>query len=177
MILTIKNLIAHTTIIVALMIFSAKHTQAQESEFILNPLKPVDLLNYKNVSGIWNLVKLSYPDAEVRFVYSSGKVDFIIFDLKSNNSFLVYSSKPHATSFDLKINSSVSNAFKLCMVQINYPTNNDVQNRPMGYYFQMQQNESCEIVCEGEYTDGYLIFSIIRDNKGLWLGSVTKKNL
>ena len=153
-----------------------KNINAQNKEFILNPNKPVDLSNFKQVSGIWNLVKLSYPDAEVRFVYSSGKVDFCIFELKQNNSFLVFSSKPHATSFDLKINNVESNAFKYGMVQINYPTPKDVQNTPFGYYFQIQQNETCEIICEGEYTEGYLIFSITRNNKGLWLGSVTKKN-
>lgn len=176
MICIIKKFIASGTIFVGLIIFTIQHSNAQQNEFILNPNKPVDLSNFKQVSGIWNLVKLSYPDAEVRFVYSSGKVDFCIFDLKQNNSFLVLSSKPHATSFDLKINNNESKVFKYCMVQINYPTNEDVQNRPFGYYFQIQPNETCQIICEGEYNEGYLIFRITRDNKGLWLGSVTKKN-
>jgi hypothetical protein len=147
---------------------------AQNNELILNPNQPVDLSNFEQVNGIWNLVKNTFPDADIKFMYSSGKVDYVLFDLKHENSFLVFSSKPQATSFNLRINDLDSKEIKSCMVRHTFKNSKEVHNRFFGHLFQLEEGKTCEIVSEGEYNEGNLKFNITRDDKGLWLCSVIK---
>jgi hypothetical protein len=160
---------------ISLILMITGSMRAQDNELILNLNQPVDLSNHKKIDGIWNIVKISFPDAEIRFVYSFEKVDYYLFDLKNNNSFLVFSSKPDATSFNLKINNLESKEIKFCVVRHTIKGSPEVHNRFFGHLFQLGDRETCEIISEGEYNEGNLIFNLTRDDKGLWLISVIKK--
>lgn len=168
------QIITHKIASFILIMLLVENTYAQNNELILNPNKAVELSNFKQVNGIWNLVKILFPDTEVKFVYSSGDVDYILFDLKHDSSFLVFSSIPHGTSFNLKINELESKEIKSCIVRHTLRNSQEVQNRFFGHLFNLEEGDTCEIVSEGEYNEGNLKFTIIRDDKGLWLCSVTK---
>ena len=153
----------------------AGNTCAQNyEELILNPNQSVDLSKYKQLDGVWNLVKIAFPDADIKFMYSSGKVDYVLFDLKHENSFLVFSSIPHATSFNLKINDLDSKKIKFCVVRHTLKNSQEVQSRFFGHFFQLEEGATCEIVSEGQYNEANLKFNITRDDKDLWLCSVVE---
>jgi len=161
---------------VVLVFVNLGRIHAQNSDLFINPNNPVDLSDYKQIDGIHDLVKISFPDAVVRFMFSSGDVDFCVFDLKNKNSFLVFSSIPHALSINLKINNAESDSMKKIMVKHIERSNQEVHSRFFGHFFQLKEGQSFEIVGKGEYNEGNLKFNITKDSENLLLGSVSKEN-
>ena len=164
------------TLFAFLVFVDLEEINAQNADLFINPNNPVNLSDYKQINGIHDLVKISFPDAVVRFMYSSGDVDFCVFDLKTKNSFLVFSSTPHALLIGLKIDNIDSDSMEKMLVKYTERSSQKVHSRFFGHYFQLKEGQSFEILGKGEYNEGNLKFNITKDAENLLLGSVSKEN-